>query len=80
MINNWKVSQEGMTFLEDASLQASEIGHAKALRKVRSLLQRVSPGLSWRDVEEGVAALSHEEAVTPREDAKAKDEAPKDED
>ena len=31
IVNDWKVSAEGRTFLEDASLQASEIGHDEAL-------------------------------------------------
>lgn len=66
-------------FLEYTSLPAPEIGHAEALRRVRSVLERVSPGLSCKDVEEGVAALSQEEAATPREDTvAAQAEAPKD--
>ena len=61
-MNNWKVSSEGRTFLKDASLQASEIGHAEALRKVRAVIEKVAPGLSWAKVEEGVGSLSQEDA------------------
>lgn len=44
-----------------------------------SVLERMPPGLSWREVEE-VVALSKEEAATPPEDAEATVEAPKGED
>ncbi|XP_057247303.1 uncharacterized protein LOC130589766 [Beta vulgaris subsp. vulgaris] len=61
VVLDWKESEEGRTFLEDASLQASEIGQAEALRKVRLVLEKLAPSLSWSEVEEGVKALSQEE-------------------
>ncbi|XP_048489967.1 uncharacterized protein LOC125491931 [Beta vulgaris subsp. vulgaris] len=57
----WKESEEGKTFLENASLQASEIGQAEALRKVRFVLEKLAPSFPWSEVEEGVKALSQEE-------------------
>ncbi|KMS98303.1 hypothetical protein BVRB_4g093710 [Beta vulgaris subsp. vulgaris] len=63
VIKDWKDSDEGRTFLKDVYLQASEIGQAEALRKVRLVLERIAPVLSWVDVEEGVKALSMEEGA-----------------
>lgn len=34
---NWKASEEGKIFLEDASIEASQDGHTEALKKVLSL-------------------------------------------
>ncbi|XP_010693339.1 uncharacterized protein LOC104906300 [Beta vulgaris subsp. vulgaris] len=61
VVLDWKESEEGRTFLEDASLQASEIGQTEALRKVRLVLEKLAPSLPWSEVEEGVKALSQEE-------------------
>lgn len=47
------------------SLQASKVGHAEAPEKVRAILEKVSLDLSWKVVEDDVAALSQVEIGTP---------------
>ena len=68
IVRDWRDSDEGRTFLEDASLQA------EALRKVRLVLERLAPSLPWVEVEEGVKALSQEEGAA--EAAHVEDQAP----
>ena len=74
MLKDWKESNEGRTFLEDVSLQASKIGQTEALRKVRLVLERLTPGLNWAEVEEGVKGLFQEEGAA--EVGQAEDQVP----
>ncbi|KMT06015.1 hypothetical protein BVRB_7g163450 [Beta vulgaris subsp. vulgaris] len=74
VVQDWKDSDEGRTFLEDVSLQAYEIGQTEALHKVQLVLERLAPSLSWAEVEEGVKALSQEEGAA--EAGQAEDQVP----
>lgn len=47
---------------------------------MRAVLDRVSPDLSWKEVEDGIEAISQVEVTTPREEdveaPKVEDHAP----